>query len=208
MSVASSSATGGGRDSFTPSDAMAVASSHMPKRRPRPMLSCIECRKKKLKCDRRLPCSQCARAGKIAQCFYQSRNFSQPQPRPHVSDGSESDFGPYRKKVSGVQQVLPLAPRDSASNQISAPLIGYFEKHGVLEELQSRVEKLERILSVHPQSHTHEASQGCSGPSQVCSIFFFCIFIFCLHGTFSQSCATLYLSVGVQMIPLMSILTI
>jgi hypothetical protein len=78
-----------------------------------------------------------------------------------VSDGSESEFAPSRKKISGVQQVSPLAPQDSASSLIPTPLVDYNGKHGLLEELQSRVEKLERTLSVHLQSHTLEASQVC-----------------------------------------------
>jgi hypothetical protein len=49
------------------------ASSHVPSKRPRPTLSRFECRRKKMKCDRLLPCNQCKRADRIAQCSYQNR---------------------------------------------------------------------------------------------------------------------------------------
>jgi len=178
MSMVSSSTTGGARRSFDQSSLLVEASSHVPKKRPRPVLSCIECRTKKLKCDRLLPCNQCRRANKTTQCVYQNRDSSQTQPQTHVSDGSESEFAPSRKKISGVRQVPPLAPRDSTSSQIPTPLVDYDGKHGLLEELQSRVEKLERTVSVHLQSHTLEVSQV------FFRIFVFIFFFFLLHRGF------------------------
>jgi hypothetical protein len=171
MSIVSSSVTGEARGSFSQFSASAGANSHIPKKRPRPVLSCIECRKKKLKCNRLLPCSQCTRADKIPQCVYRNRETSQTQSQL-VSDGSESELGPSRKKIRGAQTAISLATRDSAPDQLSVPLIGQNEKSGVLENLQSRVERLERILSGNPQSHTEAVSKESSRPSQVCSSFY------------------------------------
>lgn len=39
-------------------------------KRPRPVLSCLECRRKKLKCDRLLPCQQCLKLGQPSTCAY------------------------------------------------------------------------------------------------------------------------------------------
>lgn len=181
--MALSSAMGGGRGSPSQSSPLVETGSSAPKKRPRPVLSCIECRKKKLKCDRLLPCNQCNRADKITQCVYQNRETLPTQPQL-TSDGSESELGPSRKKISRVPPVIPLVPQNSAPDQLPAPLIDQNEKSGVLEELQSRVEKLERILSAHPQPHTQTVSQECSRPSKVCSRF--CLsFLICI-GPFSE----------------------
>jgi hypothetical protein len=182
MSMAQSSAPGGTRRSFGQSSPQVEASSHGPKKRPRPVLSCIECRKKKLKCDRLLPCTQCTRGNRISQCLYQSWDDSQTQPRV-ASEESESEIGSIRKKVRGVEPNIPLAPRDSASDQFSAPLNGQNEKSGLLEDLQSRVEKLERLLSAYSQSHARAPSQESSEPPQVCSEFWYIVFR--LHCNFS-----------------------
>jgi len=38
--------------------------------RPRPIVSCLACRSRKLKCDREQPCQQCMRAGRASTCSY------------------------------------------------------------------------------------------------------------------------------------------
>lgn len=44
------------------------------RKRPRPTLSCIECRRKKLKCDRNRPCDQCLKSAHSGQCVYATRH--------------------------------------------------------------------------------------------------------------------------------------
>lgn len=44
-------------------------------KRARPTISCLECRRKKLKCDREKPCMQCKKAGREAVCNYVSYMF-------------------------------------------------------------------------------------------------------------------------------------
>ncbi|KAI1417746.1 hypothetical protein F5Y13DRAFT_201303 [Hypoxylon sp. FL1857] len=41
-------------------------------RKKRARLSCIECRKKKLSCDRNLPCQRCVRSGRPTQCSFET----------------------------------------------------------------------------------------------------------------------------------------
>src|ERR1700722_13245184 len=40
--------------------------------RERKQLSCIQCHRQKLKCDRGLPCSRCIRSGRKEQCAYKA----------------------------------------------------------------------------------------------------------------------------------------
>jgi hypothetical protein len=45
----------------------------------RPILSCLECKRKKLKCDRNLPCQQCSRLGRAVGCQYDTQEAGSPQ---------------------------------------------------------------------------------------------------------------------------------
>jgi hypothetical protein len=42
-----------------------------PRKRPRPVVSCLRCRDKKLKCDRSSPCENCVKAQTADTCMYQ-----------------------------------------------------------------------------------------------------------------------------------------
>jgi len=55
----------------------------MVQRRRRPPLSCTECRRRKLKCDRSLPCGQCVRSKTAESCV-----FVGPQPGTVISESS------------------------------------------------------------------------------------------------------------------------
>jgi len=46
--------------------------------RPRPIVSCLSCRSRKLKCDREQPCQQCLRAGRASTCSYATGSGSPP----------------------------------------------------------------------------------------------------------------------------------
>lgn len=48
--------------------------------RPRPIVSCLSCRSRKLKCDREQPCQQCMRAGRASTCSYASGSGSGTPP--------------------------------------------------------------------------------------------------------------------------------
>ncbi|KAE9370274.1 hypothetical protein N431DRAFT_442125 [Stipitochalara longipes BDJ] len=60
-----------------------------PRKRRRPALSCVECRRRKIKCDRRMPCSHCMQL-KSTICTYPEthadvhnrRNVPKPSPKP------------------------------------------------------------------------------------------------------------------------------
>ncbi|KAI5864356.1 fungal-specific transcription factor domain-containing protein [Durotheca rogersii] len=61
-----------------------VGASSRSVKRPRPVKSCLECRKRKLKCDRAAPCSQCQKAQRA--CRYASEGE-----RVSPSDGSDAE---------------------------------------------------------------------------------------------------------------------
>lgn len=51
----------------------------MTRKRIRSTLVCVNCRKKKMKCDRNLPCSSCVNAGIDLTCAYTSATYKKPQ---------------------------------------------------------------------------------------------------------------------------------
>lgn len=109
-------------------------------KRPRPVISCLECRRKKLKCDRTHPCQQCLKIGRPARCQYQ------PGSEPEVD------------QVDSPSAITKRARTHSLSNQpgygVSPTMNGFNVgptpqgKPGVIEDLQERVIRLEKALLI------------------------------------------------------------
>lgn len=151
-SHASTEATGSAPlTSLTPT--VTSASPPVTNKRPRPVLSCLECRRKKLKCDRLLPCNQCNKSGHSAQCAYYNRRPSQAQALLTESEGE----APPRKRRSGRAELGP-PQRDPATSKLPDALDSKLPGHGVLEDLQARVAKIEGLLSGQSSLLTTQAS--------------------------------------------------
>lgn len=58
------------------------SSTEPPRKRRRPPLSCEQCRRRKIKCDRTYPCGQCTQS-KTASCSYKPETMRRPR---HVMD--------------------------------------------------------------------------------------------------------------------------
>ena len=55
-----------------------------PRKRRRPAVSCVQCRKRKIKCDRSMPCSNCVKATPPQDCNYDApRHLQQPNALKH-----------------------------------------------------------------------------------------------------------------------------
>lgn len=103
-------------------------------KRPRPVKSCTECRKRKLKCDRSCPCSQCQKSGRA--CRYATDHDGLRD-----SDGSDVEVDGARA------QKRACHPTPSADAAYGTPV-----KNGDMsfEELVARVERLERSVARSP----------------------------------------------------------
>jgi hypothetical protein len=128
----------------------------VPQKRPRPVLSCSECRRKKLKCSRTLPCAQCTKTGGAARCSYNEYAQS-ASPSEAAQDVLYSeDGGTVRKtasrRVTGRHEDIESPTYRSNKTQTSVA------KLGIIEDLQSRLEKLEQELKSHIPNlnHLHE----------------------------------------------------
>lgn len=98
------------------------------RKRQRPVVSCLRCREKKLKCDRVTPCENCIKAGCPGGCTYnQCPNAFPKAKRIHLSP---NDAGRNHEQRNEVE---------------TAPGIG------IVEDLQRRVIRLEERLALGPQ---------------------------------------------------------
>ena len=117
---------------------------HTVSRRPRPTLSCQPCRRKKLKCDRSLPCEQCKRTRRYNECTYDYR--PEYSGDPHYSEESEQ-----RAKIPRLDS--PLAGGGNLPSRTLAPAPGTLnadESH-TIEDLQARIIRLEGVMEQSPQ---------------------------------------------------------
>lgn len=118
------------------------------KRKPRTVLSCNDCRRRKLKCDRELPCNRCINGGIPQNCVYgwngsalpldASLIISSEEPQestPHIiNQPSEEEWIDRRApSAEGVGQ-----PKTSPATTIS--------KDDRVEQLEQRVASLEAHL--------------------------------------------------------------
>lgn len=88
------------------------------RKRARPVVSCLRCREKKLKCDRVDPCENCIKAGHRADCMYNQHPTELPSK-------------PKRVQLTG--DVLGNGPKGASS--------------GIIEDLQQRLTRVEDLLA-------------------------------------------------------------
>ena len=96
-----------------------------PRKRPRPVISCLRCREKKLKCDRLSPCENCSKARCPADCIYHQ---------------VVSDSLAQAKRIHLLGETIEQ-PHDGTGKGIGAGM-------GVVENLEQRVTRLEELLAV------------------------------------------------------------
>ena len=117
--------------------------SHSARKRRRPALSCVECRRRKVKCDRNIPCNHC-RQSKTSACIYkeppsvasnrQSVNQNRPL-APATLDKDDTSFQSKSYDVSVPRNIwfaFQSAPRYLIFiliiHQKSSNIIGYVPK--------------------------------------------------------------------------------
>lgn len=116
--------------------------------RSRPIVSCLNCRRKKQKCDRRLPCNSCIRSGRPSTCQYA------PGQEPILVGSDEDTQSTKRRRVEDEDQ-----PNGTQASVVS------------FNELQERVSQLEKAVQAQAQKIqilTNESTiaQEKSGPGE------------------------------------------
>lgn len=90
-----------------------------PRKRPRPVISCLRCREKKLKCDRVSPCENCTRAGCAPNCVF--------------LHGTPTAGEPKRARSGSA-----VTPDHNATGT----------GVGLIEDLQQRLKRVEEMLNI------------------------------------------------------------
>lgn len=122
-------------------------------KRPRPVKSCTECRKRKLRCDRLCPCSQCQKSSRT--CRYAVDHDS-----ANLSDGSDGEMEPARPvKRNCLPGVFPGAPVPINDASLGPLRNGEATGAASLEELSLRMERLEKHIMARSPAAT-EVSVG------------------------------------------------
>lgn len=136
--------------------AMGITSPKSPPRRRRPALSCTICRRRKLKCDRSLPCGQCVKSKTTDQCVYSGPQVAaQPESRParNTSPDRVQASGSRASSVHGGLFVFD-SKHQSSANRVAKSR----GRPDELYELRHRVQMLEHALSRTGSMNTPESS--------------------------------------------------
>lgn len=121
-------------------------------KRPRPVKSCTECRKRKLRCDRACPCSQCHKANR--ECKY-----APDQDSANLSDFSDAEAAePSRpaKRNFSHSTIPPMAssPYNEAPSAARSARPTDSTSLPMLEDLSIRMERLEKHVLVRSTSRS------------------------------------------------------
>lgn len=103
--------------------AAADAANNPEKRRRRPPLACVACRRRKVRCDRKMPCQNCVRARRATGCTYV------PDDRLEPRDGTQGFYDGINGRSNGRDDVVsaPLStylPENNNNNNNSSPASG------------------------------------------------------------------------------------
>ncbi|XPT00462.1 hypothetical protein M3J09_009615 [Ascochyta lentis] len=79
-----------------------------PRKRPRPVVSCMRCRDKKLKCDRTAPCENCIKAQTSDSCTYQRNNSATLKEGMPVSAVATSAVEDLQLRLARVEELLGI----------------------------------------------------------------------------------------------------
>lgn len=105
-----------------------------PRKRQRVRLSCLECRRRKLSCDREFPCSRCLQSGTADRCEYEVRPGLAP---PNKLGLSQSPLASFDTRLS-----LPNGGGREASPYRKDPL----RDHDRIRKLELEITQLKALV--------------------------------------------------------------
>ncbi|KAH1489173.1 hypothetical protein KXX42_001451, partial [Aspergillus fumigatus] len=129
-----------------------------PRKRRRPPKSCDPCRRRKVRCDREVPCGPCQRARTSLHCFYRpavtARSPSTDEDCRLTASCGPEGHTPPPQAVDLQTKIRPAAP--TAQSQPQGP---NYDQTKIIQDLQNRVRRLEEQLFDLP------LSKGAIGPN-------------------------------------------
>lgn len=119
------------------------------RKRQRVRLSCLECRRRKLSCDRGFPCERCIKSGTPDRCSYESRNGEVV----NASSGVPPPFAQLDARRFGLGD--SLSPRDSDTIR---------QDHDRIRKLELEISQLKNLLQKPGGSLDGSTIAGVSSP--------------------------------------------
>ena len=101
-----------------PKDFKIIFMERQPRRRRRPALACLECRRRKIKCDRSEPCTHCVPTR--TQCTYKVFSNDNEPVLPTPPDGA---YAPSPSPLAQIQQINTNSPITEYGNHQSGSCI-------------------------------------------------------------------------------------
>ncbi|KAH7163548.1 hypothetical protein B0J13DRAFT_616132 [Dactylonectria estremocensis] len=140
-----------------PSDVVShqPAATKAEKKRRRPALSCEQCRRRKIRCDRGLPCVNCIKSN-ISPCTYAPTHVPASRTRKAASNGREFDAPDVSSHVPARSAPVFEFQRPSAvtnpapkavSSSVPSSTVGSTSDGSTVDALAARVRELEQKLS-------------------------------------------------------------
>lgn len=122
-----------------------------PRRRRRPALSCLECRRRKIRCDRNEPCTNCVSTQ--TQCNFEF-NSNEPVPiRQQSQLGAIPSPSPSVTTATTVPSKQNNVPNTILHNDIRQPIRPQDTELPDLRDLLRRVQLLEKSAASGPPVH-------------------------------------------------------
>ncbi|KAM5386873.1 hypothetical protein ACJZ2D_000166 [Fusarium nematophilum] len=135
------------------------------KKRRRPALSCEQCRRRKIRCDRGLPCVNCVKS-KISPCTYAPTHIPASRAKKAAAShgldgGGGADHVPARSApvIEPMRQspADKLPPTRRPSSSVPSSTVGSNSGASTIDALTARVRELEEKLA---QSHITHPAEG------------------------------------------------
>ncbi|GAA5984284.1 hypothetical protein JCM11641_005902 [Rhodosporidiobolus odoratus] len=99
-----------------------------PRKKGRLVLSCTECKRRKVKCDRKVPCSACIRRGAPESCLWDAEGSIMPDIQPFALATQFSEVSGRLEEIEAFLQTLPPdvkarvpRSRNSVDSELSGP---------------------------------------------------------------------------------------
>ncbi|KAJ5733273.1 hypothetical protein N7533_013720 [Penicillium manginii] len=106
------------------------------RKRRRPALSCEQCRRRKVRCDRQMPCGPCKKVYGSMDCSYVHEGKAALATRRDAMRTSENESPPYLESQQGVAD-MPMSGAEGGSSRIA-------QMECTIRALQDRVQSLEQ----------------------------------------------------------------
>jgi len=147
------------------------------RKRKRDVLSCLDCRRRKLKCDRVFPvCGRCQKGGNASSCTYKTLHGSENSHQEELDASLEDDRdGEKRQRVSyGADRTngANYTAKEATKGVTAAPIPVILTQEDIMRRLESRLSNLERgmaqgtSMAALARDKFGEAAIGTLGPKQ------------------------------------------